>query len=103
MRTAYYTMPVADFVKDIEAKKVKAVQERLKKEKPNQKWTPDSKNAAVFSTLLHVAVATGDALIVEALLAAGADVGAVDQDDCTPLHWASRSGGSLEAPKIAGA
>ncbi|GIL76631.1 hypothetical protein Vretimale_8833 [Volvox reticuliferus] len=84
-------MPVADFVKDIEAKKLKAVQERLKKEKASQKYIPDAKKPGVFHYLLHHAVKVGDPSIVEALLGAAADVGAVDHEESTALHWAVRS------------
>ncbi|GLC38176.1 hypothetical protein PLESTB_001091400 [Pleodorina starrii] len=92
-------MTVADFVKEIEAKKLKAVQDRLKKEKASQKYIPDAKKPGLFHSLLHVAVKVGDPAIVEALLAAAADVTAVDHEDSTALHWAVRS--SSTAPKIA--
>ncbi|EFJ43608.1 hypothetical protein VOLCADRAFT_121415 [Volvox carteri f. nagariensis] len=92
-------MPIADFVKEIDAKKLKAVQERLKKEKASQKYTPDAKKPGVFHYLLHHAVKGGDPAIVEALLAAAADVSALDHEDSTALHWAVRDVGT--PPKIA--
>ncbi|GFR51207.1 hypothetical protein Agub_g13556, partial [Astrephomene gubernaculifera] len=91
-------MPLVDLVKEIQAKKLKAVQERLKREKASQKYVPDAKKPGIFHSLLHVAVKAGDPAIVEALLAAAADVNAVDNEDSTALHWAARGDG---APKIA--
>lgn len=84
-------MPAADFVKEIQARKLKPVQDRLKKEKASQKYTPDPKKPGEYHSLLHVAAATGDVPILDALLAAAADVTAVDQDNNTALHWACRS------------
>ncbi|KXZ46400.1 hypothetical protein GPECTOR_44g75 [Gonium pectorale] len=81
-------MPVtATFAADIEAKKLKAVQDRLKKgEKASQKVTP---KPGAHHTLLHAAVRTGEPAIIEALLNAAADVNAVDHEGSTPLHWAA--------------
>lgn len=93
-------MPAADFIKDIEAKKLKAIQERLKKEKASQKYTPDAKKPGVFYTILHAAVKVGDPAILEAFLSAAADVTAVDHEESTPLHWAVRHCDS--SPKVAG-
>ncbi|KAG2430363.1 hypothetical protein HYH02_013725 [Chlamydomonas schloesseri] len=90
-------MPAADFIKEIQAKKLKAVQDRLRKEKASQKYTPDPKKPGVFHSLLHVAAETGDVPILDALLAAAADVSAVDQNDNTPLHWACRSDAGAKA------
>lgn len=81
-------MPADDFIKDINAKKLKGVQDRLKKEKPNCKFT-DAKTKA-FYTPLHAAVKANSLAIVDALLAAGADVAAVDNTSATPLHWAAK-------------
>ncbi|KAG2486284.1 hypothetical protein HYH03_014989 [Edaphochlamys debaryana] len=84
-------MPVADFVKEIEAKKVTAVQTRLRKEKLGTAKVTDPKKPGTFHTLVHAAVKAGDPTIVDALLAAEpALANAPDHEDCTPLHWAAR-------------
>lgn len=84
------------FARDIESRKLPAVQARLaKKEKATQFVE------AGHATLLHVAVRAGDPAIVAALLAAGADVAAADSEGATPLHWAARSA-SAEAGAVAG-
>ncbi|KAG2444244.1 hypothetical protein HXX76_001001 [Chlamydomonas incerta] len=90
-------MPAADFIKEIQARKLKSVQDRLKKEKASQKYTPDPKKPGEYHSLLHAAAASGDVPILDALLAAAADVTAVDQDDNTPLHWACRSDAGAKA------
>lgn len=94
-------MPLADLIKDVQAKKAKAVSDRLKKEKPNQKYVPNAKEPSIFHTPLHEAVRVADAAVVEALLAGGADVSGVDMHNNTPLHWAARSS-NTEAAVIAG-
>ena len=83
--------PVASFIKDIAQKKVKAVQDRLvkNKEKPNQRYSDPNCQGAVY-TLLHKAVEVGEEQIVVALLKAGADVQAQDNTGASPLHWAAR-------------
>lgn len=79
--------PVLGFIKDINANNVKAVADRLKKEKPNQKYTDPSQQGLVY-TLLHKAVAVGSPEIVNLLLKAGAEVNARDSKSKTPLFWA---------------
>jgi ankyrin repeat protein len=50
-------------------------------------WPDDFPDVAEGgSSLLHKAVASGDALIVRRLLNAGADANALDACGCTPLH-----------------
>jgi hypothetical protein len=93
-------MPAADFVAEIEGKKLKAVQDRLKKEKATQKFTPDAKAPSVWWTSMHVAACTGDGPILTALLAAGGDVGVPDHEDNTPLHWAARSDTGAKAAEL---
>lgn len=94
-------MPLVDLIKEIQAKKAKAIADRLKKEKPNQKYVPNAKEPAVHHTPLHEAVQICDPAVVDALLAGGADVTGVDSANNTPLHWAARSS-SKEAADIAG-
>lgn len=77
---------VLGFIKDITAKKVKAVEDRLKKEKPNQKYIDPSQQNLVYS-LLHKAVSVGIPEIVLLLLKAGADVNSKDSRGKSPLHW----------------
>ncbi|WIA35240.1 hypothetical protein OEZ86_003701 [Tetradesmus obliquus] len=63
---------VLGFIKDINNKNIKAVNDRLKKEKPNQCYS-DPKAEGLVYTLLHAAAATGSQEITAALLKAGAD------------------------------
>lgn len=80
--------PVLAFIKDIIARNVKAVADRLTKERqsPNQHFS-DPKEQGLSYSLLHKAVGVGSSGIVGALLAAGADVNAADSRGRTPLHW----------------
>ncbi|WIA15048.1 hypothetical protein OEZ85_001748 [Tetradesmus obliquus] len=63
---------VLGFIKDINNKNIKAVNDRLKKEKPDQRYS-DPKAEGLVYTLLHAAAATGSQEITAALLKAGAD------------------------------
>lgn len=92
-------MVVADLVKDIEAKKLKALEDRLKKEKPNQR-VPSQKNS--YTTPLIRAVDVGFLAGVEALLKAGAEVDGVDSSGCTALHIAAARSAAADAGAIAG-
>ncbi len=94
-------MPLADLIKEIEARKAKAVSDRLKKEKANGKYVPDPKKPLEHHTPLHHAVRIGDVAVVETLLSAAADVNAVDNQEATPLHW-NACNDCKDAPKIAG-
>lgn len=80
--------PVLAFIKDITSRNVKAVADRLNKERksPNQHFS-DPKEQGLSYSLLHKAVEVGSSGIVGALLAAGADVNAADSTGRTPLHW----------------
>jgi ankyrin repeat protein len=80
--------PVLAFIKDISSRNVKAVADRLTKEKqsPNQTFS-DPKEQGLSYSLLHKAVEVGSSGIVAALLAADADVNAADSRGRTPLHW----------------
>lgn len=91
-------MPVADLVKEIKEKKLKAVQDRLKKEKPDQKYSP---SAGVNIYPLHAAVEAGAPALVDAMLAASASVAVLDSNEETPLHWAARHD-TKESVQIAG-
>jgi ankyrin repeat protein len=83
--------PVLSFIKDITAKNIKAVQDRLKAtQSPNQSFA-DPKEQGLSYRLLHKAVEVGSLEIVSALLAAGADVNAPDTRGRTPLHWLASS------------
>lgn len=95
-------MTIADLVADIASAKVKAVQDRLKREKPNGKHI-NSASPGSFYTPLHAAVKANSLAIVDILLSAGADVSAVDQAGGTPLHWVASQGAGGDALKIAGA
>eukprot|EP00775_Hariotina_reticulata_P012339 gene12339-12472_t len=80
---------VLGFIKDITAKNIKAVSDRLKKkEKPDQRYV-DPKQQGYSYTLLHKAVQVGSPEIVTALLKAGADVNSRDSKGRTCLHWLS--------------
>ncbi|KAI0130029.1 hypothetical protein BJ170DRAFT_593564 [Xylariales sp. AK1849] len=50
-----------------------------------------SNNSATNSSMLHIAVANGSKAIVQTLLAAGADVNALNQSGCAPLELAIRN------------
>lgn len=85
--------PVLSFIKDIAAKNIKAVQDRLKAtpaQSPNQSFA-DPKEQGLSYKLLHKAVEVGSVEIVSALLAAGADVNSADSRGRTPLHWVACS------------
>lgn len=84
---------VLGFIKDITAKNVAAVQDRLKStpaQGPNQMFT-DPKEQGLAYTLLHKAVDVCSLEIASALLAAGANVNAADSRGRTPLHWLASS------------
>jgi hypothetical protein len=84
---------VLGFIKDIAAKNVAAVQDRLKStptQGPNQRFT-DPKEQGLTYTLLHKAVEVCSPEIVSALLAAGASVNAADSRGRTSLHWLASS------------
>jgi hypothetical protein len=93
---------VLGFIKDINSKNLKAVNDRLKKEKPNQRYS-DPKAEGLVYTLLHAAVATGSHEITAALLKAGADVNAKDSKGKTPLAWLATYVNSDPHLKVAGA
>jgi hypothetical protein len=92
---------VLGFIKDINNKNLKAVNDRLKKEKPNQRYS-DPKAEGLVYTLLHAAVATGSQEITAALLKAGADVNARDSKGKTPLAWLAVHTNSEPHMKLAG-
>lgn len=94
-------MTVSELVAEIVSGKLKAVQDRLKKEKPNGKHT-DTASPGSHYTPLHAAVKSNNLAIVGVLLAAGADVSAVDQAGATPLHWVATHAIGEDAVKIAG-
>lgn len=94
-------MTVAELVADIVSGKLKAVQDRLKKEKPNGKHV-DTTSPGSHHTPLHAAVKSSSLAIVDVLLAAGADVTGVDQAGATPLHWLASNASGEDAVKIAG-
>lgn len=94
-------MTVADLVAEIAFAKVKAVQDRLKREKPNGKHL-DPASPGSFYTPLHAAVKANSLAIVDILLGAGADVSAVDQAGGTPLHWVASQAAGGDSLKIAG-
>ncbi|KAL6748036.1 ankyrin repeat-containing domain protein [Haematococcus lacustris] len=96
-------MPVEDLIKDIEANppKLKSLQEKLRKEKPNVKFFPVKGSKDSWCTPLHVAARAGGLQCVQALLTASADVHALDHEGATPLHWAAASL-HRDAPAITG-
>lgn len=91
-------MTLAELLKEIEGKKVKAVQERLKKE---PKLLKVSDAGGVLP--LHKAMSTGSPGVVEALLGAKADANAPDDKGDTPLHYAARSTGEASGAEVIGA
>lgn len=95
-------MPLTDFVKDIQSKKLKDVEARIaKKEGVNQKVIKDLKEGKASWSLLHEAVSCGFPPVVEALVKAGADANAPDWKKDTPLHWCAKVDGPA-ASTIAG-
>lgn len=58
------------------------------KEKPTQKYTDPTSSGQCY-TLLHKAVEVGSQPIAAALLKAGADANATDNNQATPLHWSA--------------
>jgi ankyrin repeat protein len=92
---------VLGFINDINSKNLKAVNDRLKKEKPNQRYS-DPKAEGLVYTLLHAAVATGSHEMTAALLKAGADVNAKDSKGKTPLTWLAPHVNSEPHLKVAG-
>mmetsp|Transcript_13071 Transcript_13071/g.27643 ORF Transcript_13071/g.27643 Transcript_13071/m.27643 type:complete len:629 (-) Transcript_13071:64-1950(-) len=52
-----------------------------------------------YETPLHLAAASNDELMIQALIQAGAHTEARDKEDLTPLHWASEKG-SYNAVKV---
>uniref|UniRef100_A0A383VC11 Uncharacterized protein n=1 Tax=Tetradesmus obliquus TaxID=3088 RepID=A0A383VC11_TETOB len=91
---------VLGFIKDINNKNIKAVNDRLKKDKPNQRYS-DPKAEGLVYTLLHAAAATGSQEITAALLKAGADVNAKDSKGKTPLAWLASHTNSEPHLKVA--
>ncbi|GBF99778.1 hypothetical protein Rsub_12218 [Raphidocelis subcapitata] len=96
---------VIGFVKDIKARNVKAVRERLgnvRGESPNQRFIDPAAAGRVY-TLLHKAAAVGCVQVVDALIKAGADVNGRDQDGATPLHWLAACPADAEHLEVAAA
>lgn len=101
---------VLRFIKDISAKNLAAVQQRLKAgERAQQSYCDPARQSSTYS-LLHRAVLVGSCEIAAVLLSKGADCNARDSCGRTPLHWlaaaAARSGGGGAEPaacaKLAG-
>lgn len=104
---------VLRFIKDINAKNVAFVQQRLKGgEKAQQSYCDPARQNTTYS-LLHRSVLVGSSEIVAALLRQGADCNGSDSSRRTPLHWLAaaacssggRSSGGMEpaeCAKIAG-
>ncbi len=77
---------LAELIKDIEGKKLKSVQDRLKKDKALVSAVYKTKTGT--SNALHIAIKQNSLALVDALLAAGADVGAADSAGNQALHIA---------------
>jgi hypothetical protein len=85
---------VLGFIKDITARNLKAVQDRLKQapgaQTANQRFV-DPKQEGLTYALLHKAVEVCSCEAASVLMAAAADVNAADSKGRTPLHWVAAS------------